>query len=98
MIHNKFFVPYSHNLPQALEINGHRLVIVSTDSDGMREGLDVIGGDEIREIEVEGDPASQEYALAELALQANGGVVLAPHGVSLRAMIDNLESNLPWFH
>ena len=92
----KLFVPYAaDNTPAAIEINGHRVLIVSTDPGEMKEELAIVGGTEVREFEYHDN---EPQALADLAASIKGGVVLAPPGVSVSAMITSLSAQLPWIH
>jgi hypothetical protein len=92
----KLFVPYSINGPAAVDIKGHRLLIISTDQDDMQESLPVLGGSEVREIDIADNGPDETTVLAELAAGINGGVVLAPPGIPLSTMLYNLERELPW--
>lgn len=94
----KYFIPYTQEIPAAIEIKGHRLLLVSTDEGELLDDLDRIGGDTVREINLRDDSAEQTAALADLAASVNGGVVLTPPGVSLERMIQSLETELPWVH
>ncbi len=88
-------MPYSGETPAALEIKGHRILIVSTSPDEAIDGLEFTGGDEIREIDIQ---KNETDALSELALSIHGGVVLAPTGVEMSDMVHSLERELPWVH
>lgn len=91
------FVPYSgDNTPAAIEIKGHRLLILSTKASDLRKDLKRLGGTNIRKIELSAEIEQQNAVLAQLAESAGSGVVITPPGVSLLAMIDNLERQLPW--
>ncbi len=91
------FVPYSvDNTPAAIEIKGHRLLILSTKASDLRKDLKRVGGTNIRKIELSAEIEQQNAVLSQLALSAGSGVVITPPGVSLTAMIENLEKQLPW--
>ncbi|HQH28242.1 MAG TPA: hypothetical protein PLP17_12655 [Oligoflexia bacterium] len=95
----KFFIPYAGDLPAAIDIKGHRLLIISTDHDEIEYSLATLGGSEIREIELRAsNPDEASSVLAGLAANINGGVVLAPPGIPVSAMICSLEQELPWIH
>ena len=94
----KVFVPYIHNVPAALEINGHKVLIICADSDDIVGELDIVGGDEIRELVLGEGSHEQSELLADLAADIEGGVVLSPPGVPPSAMINNLRQELPWIH
>ena len=91
----KLFIPYDDGLPKAVDIKGHRLLILATTKEDVENHLDAVGGDEVRELTFLDDESD---VLAELAASINGGVVLAPPGMNLTAMIVNLEAELPWVH
>jgi len=90
-----FFAPYINDCPAPVEINGHRLLILTPERDNIREALPSLGGDEIREIFLGAD---ETKVLADLALSVNAGVVLTPPGMTISTMIKNLENELPWVH
>ena len=94
----KFFVPYSGDAPAAVEINGHRVLIVTTLVEDILGELDLVGGDEIREFDLEESGADSSEIMADLAADINGGVVLTPPGVTPSSLIENLEAELPWIH
>ncbi|MCB0322628.1 MAG: hypothetical protein KDD69_03610 [Bdellovibrionales bacterium] len=93
-----FFVPYTRNVPAAIEIKGHKLLIVASEPEDIAADLQLIGADEIREIDLPGDEAQTTEVLADLAAEVGGGVVLTPAGVSPSVMIHSLEQELPWIH
>ncbi len=92
---DKFFIPYSHGTPVAIEIKGHRLVLVGTDEDTMLDDLSLVGGDTIRELDL---PDDDKVTLADLAASVRGGIVMAPPGISLHSVLVDLETELPWVH
>ena len=91
----KYFVPYSHGNPLAIEIKGHRLLLVGKDRGKMLEDLDTIGADMLKEFIL---PEGNKTQLAELAASVNGGIVVAPDGMTLGALQIDLEIELPWVH
>ncbi len=92
---SKFFVPYSGESPAAVDIKGHRLLIISPSPDTLVKDLQVLGGNTVREFDVfDGDAEP----FANLAASVQGGVVVTPPGVSLPALIFSLEQELPWLH
>lgn len=95
---SKLFVPYHDNAPAAVNIKGHRLLIVASDSDDMVADLNSLGGDSIREIHLRDSDSDETAFLADLAACINGGVVLTPPGVRPSIMLRNLEERLPWIH
>ena len=94
----RFFVPYVHDNPAAIEIKGHRLILLSTDKEILVGDLAKIGGDGVREINLRDEPLEQSEELTKLAASVKGGVVVTPPGVSIASMIQNLELELPWVH
>ncbi len=95
---DSFFVPYTGKKPASVSINGHRLVILSSERDAMEEELELLGADRIKKVRLGASDVEQERALGKLARQVDGGVVIAPAGVGIRDVLRNLESELPWVH
>lgn len=93
-----FFVPYFDNTPATIEVNGHKLLIVASDSEDLQQEMSSIGAEEIREVIVEKEDEEIPAALADLAADIGGGVVLTPPGVRPLEMIDSLVKELPWIH
>lgn len=92
---SKFFVPYVGEQPAAISIKGHRLLILANSHQDLLASLDTIGGDKVREILLWEDDTTE---LAKLASEINGGVVVAPPGITIENMIHELERELPWVH
>jgi len=90
-----FFIPFHDEAPAAVDIRGHRLLVVTSDLEDLVEHQNLVGADEIREMRV---PENDDHALALLAATAGGGVVITPPGVSVSAMLESLETELPWVH
>lgn len=88
-------MPYIDEKPAAIDIKGHRVLILTCSSDDMIGSLNVLGGTSIRELDFIGD---ETQALGELAASIDAGVVLAPPGVSISTMIYSLKEQLPWVH
>ena len=93
---SKFFVPFNQDEPAAVEINGHRLLLVASSEDELTAGLREIGGSEVREIEL--SPSNEESVLRNLANTIHGGIVLTPPGVRVATMLSSLKAELPWVH
>jgi hypothetical protein len=100
-----FFVPYFDNKPVCLDVKGHRLVIVTAEREPLLEELGDLGGDDVRELNVQDDLLRRkdmdwlaQAPFVELAQKVEGGVVFAPPGISPTAIIETLERELPWLH
>jgi hypothetical protein len=93
---DNFFIPYSGKKPASVVINGHRLVILSHDKAILEDDLDLLGADRIKEISSGTSDVEHDKLLGKIAKQVDGGVVLAPSGVELRDILNNLKSELPW--
>ncbi len=94
----KYFVPYSKDIPAAINIKGHTLLLVATAADEIVADLSKLGGDRVQEMILKDSPDEQTAALAALAESIKGGVVLTPPGISVSTMISSLENELPWLH
>jgi len=92
---SKFFMAYSGDNPAAIDIKGHRLVILTNSVEDLANGLPLLGADAIKEVDVVENDAN---SLAELASSVSGGVVVTPAGMSISSMIIDLERELPWVH
>ena len=93
-----YFIPYVQDRPAAIDIKGHKLVLVTTRRDDIAEDLTSVGGEAIREMRLNDNVMDQTTELSKLAASVNGGIVLTPPGVSVASMIRNLERELPWLH
>lgn len=91
-----YFVPYSGKRPAALCINGHRVVILSTDRSAFDENLELLGADSLKCVDVGLSKKKQEQVLAKLARSVQGGVVIAPANIDVGDLIKNLSDELPW--
>ena len=89
------YIPYEQDRPAAVEINGHRLLILVTSREALEQVLGIFGADEVRQVELVGD---ETEALEELAASVQGGVVVTPPGVTVPDMVQSLRSELPWVH
>lgn len=92
---NKFFVPYANETPAAIDIKGHKVLILTSSYATMMNDLGALGGTSFRELNF---MDNQTQVLGELAASMKAGVVLAPPGVSIPTMIYSLEQQLPWVH
>ena len=93
---NRLFAPYQGTTPAAVDINGHRLIILSRSRRTLEESLEVVGADNIRQIQSGGTNEEQEATLYRLAQEVQGGVVVAPTTAGMADVIRNLEAELPW--
>ena len=90
------FVPYAGGKPVAIDINGHRLVLLTTDAGALQDGLDLLGGDELRQYATFNNEEELKVQSAELAKDLSAGVVIVPSGVGVDDLLRNLEIELPW--
>jgi hypothetical protein len=94
----RYFVPYLEGVPAVVEINGHRMILVSSEEESVDDLLSVSGADDYREIEVPDSELSKEFALADLAGETAGGIVITPPGISPDVIVSELGNQLPWLH
>lgn len=94
----KFYIPYKSNKPAWTYVNGHRLIIVSTDSETFSgEGFDDV--DSVQELECDmADIESTIAALQEDLIETgeSGGVVIAPTDIDPDELLESLSRELPW--
>ena len=88
----KFFIPYKADKPASICVNGHRLIIVTTDSDTFE--ATELEHDSVQEVECEADDL--ENMLAHLGTEHSTGVVLAPSDIEHDELIASLSEELPW--
>ncbi|NBW39911.1 hypothetical protein EBR25_02800 [bacterium] len=93
---SRYFIPFSGRAPAALDINGHRLLIVSRDQDDIEESLSLFGADTVKSIEGEFGRDESFVALEKLADSIQGDVVIAPDDEPLEAILMDLQEELPW--
>lgn len=91
-----FFVPYVGERPASLTINGHIILILGQERENMMDGLEVIGGDHIEELQVGDSQEEQATTLNQIAQSTHAGVVIAPGDVELGDLIQSLKGQLPW--
>ena len=91
-----YFVPFSSGKPATISVNGHRLVVLSRSAKTISGCLPKLGGDTVKRLQSGETRAEEEQFFKSISDQANAGVVIAPGGVALEVIIENLESELPW--
>lgn len=93
-----YYIPYHGKKPAAVEINGHRLVILSKDKASLQEDLVILGADTVKKLK--GDIEAEENLpqIDRIARNARAGVVFAPEEANVTEIIKNLEEQLPWLH
>lgn len=90
------FVPISKRKPKAVDINGHRLLILARSRAVLERDLKQIGADGVRRVEDGASFGGQKKILEKLAKESGGGIVIAEGRVRLERVIKSLESELPW--
>ena len=93
---SKYFVPYSGDKPAAVNINGHRLLILAREKSALEDELEVIGASELRPLQLGRTRAEESRMLSKLARTTHAGVVIAPGDLELKDVLKNLENQLPW--
>lgn len=92
----RYFIPFSGRDPAALDINGHRLLIVSSDQKDIEESLALFGADTVKSIDGELGRDDGYVALEKLADSIKGDVVIAPEDEPLESILTDLQEELPW--
>ena len=91
----KYYIPFTNGTPAAIEVKGHRVLLLTSSADDLMGETDVFGACEIREVVSHGEC---DDLLADLAAAISGGVILAPEGTRPSTIIENLWESLPWIH
>ena len=94
----KYFIPYVKDTPVAINVKGHKLLLLKTEEEGIEQDLAYLGGDSVKSLELAEDSVQLSSALTNLAESIKAGIVLTPRGVSVATMIKSLEHDLPWVH
>ena len=79
--------------PATVEVKGHRILLLAQSAEILEEDMEFLGGDGIAQLLFED---GKDQALADLASQIGGGVVVAPPGISIINMLHDLHEQLPW--
>lgn len=93
----KLYVPYAGGEPATVDINGHRVVILSHERETLEDEIGIVGGDNVVAVEEEGLNDESE-AMRRLAETAHAHVILSPKEVSLAEFVQSLTEALPWVH
>lgn len=88
-----YYIPYRDNEPSAVNVKGHRLLFIVTQVEDILDCLPLLGSPRIKSVDYTGD---ENEMMALLAEETGGGVILAPPGMSVKSMVEELESELPW--
>lgn len=94
----RYFMPYREGKPVAVVVNGHRLLILSSDKEPFEDHLESLGADSVRSVRGGASKFEEEQLFQTLAKSADAGIVIAPGDLELRQILSNLESELPWLH
>jgi len=92
----RYYIPFSGRSPAALDINGHRLLIVSSDQRDIEESLALFGADTVKSIDRDLARDDGHVVLEKLADSIKGDVVIAPEDEPLEAILTDLQEELPW--
>jgi hypothetical protein len=90
------FVPYKGSKPAAMNINGHRIIILSQDAASLEDNLSLVGADRVRCIDGSSGASHTQYVIGKLAAKVKAGVVMAPHEIALADLLSSLRLQLPW--
>ena len=74
----RYFVPYAGKQPAAVEINGHRVLILSGEEEFFEPYLESLGADSLKKVKTGPSKKADERALERLAARSGAGVVVAP--------------------
>ena len=92
----RLFAPYVGKNPAPVSINGHLLLLVSSEKSRLKQSLGIIGGDRIRAITT--SEGEEQRVFNELAQQSNAGIVMVSNDIEIEELLQNLRNELPWLH
>ncbi len=90
------YAPYKGNTPACVSINGHKLLILSTDAGELEENMHLVGATRLKKIKAGESVEEHSARLTKLAKVAKSGIVVAPTEVGFDELLKNLEEQLPW--
>ena len=93
-----YYVPYSGRKPSAVEINGHRLVIITSNKKLLEEHLGSLGADSLKRVKSITEPEKDLKLIDRISRTAKAGIVFAPDEAPLSEVLKELEQQLPWLH
>ncbi len=93
-----YYVPYSGRKPTAVEINGHRLVIISSSKKVLQDNMDSLGADSVKRVKSIPEPEKDLKLIDRISRTAKAGIVFAPEEAPLSEVLKELEQQLPWLH
>lgn len=103
----KFYVPYKKNAPAIVTINGHSVLVITTDEEALEESLtleaeDVLEVDMYEDIEerpesiIEGLPKDIFEKSKKNRLSEQLSVVVAPPEIDVDSLLNSLKDELVW--
>ena len=92
----RYYVPYSGKEPVSVEVNGHRLSVLSQDKGALEEDLEIVGADAIKSIRVEEGEAAHRKFFEKFASKNGAGIVVLPPNIGFYELLQNLQYQLPW--
>ena len=93
---NRYYIPCQGKKPVALEINGHRLLLLSRDRQLVEEHLDDVGADSVKVVKVADTEVAEAELFSKLSKKNEAGVVIIPSEASYSELRSSLETQLPW--
>ena len=92
----KFYIPYCGKKPSAVEINGHRLIMLAQEKESVITHLDAVGADRLKVVKVDDSESAEVEFFSKLSFRNDAGVVVVPPEINCGEMLATLEANLPW--
>lgn len=92
------YAPYIGDKPSAIQINGHRFLILAQEEESLQGNLMILGADDVRPVSCGDSRSEQTRAITELAKEIECDVVVAPSHVDVQDVIRDLSAQLPWVH
>lgn len=103
----KFYIPYKKNSPAIIKINGHNVLVITTDEESLSESI-TLDPEEVKEIAVLEDisdsPESLMRELPKEIINSEVGlnntiqlsVVVAPPEIDVDTLLVSLHDELVW--
>ena len=93
-----FYVPYKGKRPAYLDINGHRVVILSSDQEAFESApvQEFVKSDSVKAVAGGESERERQRALVKIAKSSKSGVIVAPDDMDIGELIKDLKEQLPW--
>lgn len=91
----QLFLPFSGNLPATIEINGHRLLLLSHDRSQLEDHLDLLNAESVCAV-ADDESVDVEAAVLGAAQASHADVIITPEDIEMPEFLEALKNTIPW--